>query len=140
MIEEEGDSFILLLFSDLAKSIYVIISEDYGKHVTSILLCTINKIMPDKSPRHQHNWLMPYLEDIQSCMCDLVNEARNTFGANFSKHIIPSFELAIREINSLFQNQDILNIKTDSLDIRKRKSVQENTEDKLSAICAAGVI
>ncbi|CAK5088596.1 unnamed protein product [Meloidogyne enterolobii] len=140
MIEEEGDSFILFLFSELAKSIYVIISEDYGKHVTSILLCTINKITPDKSSRHHHNWLMPYLEDIQSCMYDIVNEARSTFGTNFSKHIIPSFELAIREINSFLQNQDILNIKTNSVDIRKRKSVQENTEDKLSAICSAGYL
>uniref|UniRef100_A0A915M153 Conserved oligomeric Golgi complex subunit 7 n=1 Tax=Meloidogyne javanica TaxID=6303 RepID=A0A915M153_MELJA len=140
MIEEEGDSFILFLFSELAKSIYFIISEDYGKHVTSILLCTINKIMPDKSSRHQHNWLMPYLEDIQSCMYDIVNEARSTFGTNFSRHIIPSFELAIREINSFLQNQDILNIQTNSVDIRKRKSVQENTEDKLSAICSAGYL
>nr|CAD2186101.1 unnamed protein product [Meloidogyne enterolobii] len=140
MIEEEGDSFILFLFSELAKSIYIIISEDYGKHVTSILLCTINKIMPDKSSRHQHNWLMPYLEDIQSCMYDIVNEARSTFGTNFSRHIIPSFELAIREINSFLQNQDILNIQTNSVDIRKRKSVQENTEDKLSAICSAGYL
>nr|CAD2198964.1 unnamed protein product [Meloidogyne enterolobii] len=133
MIEEEGDSFILFLFSELAKSIYFIISEDYG----SMLL---QFFYPDKSSRHQHNWLMPYLEDIQSCMYDIVNEARSTFGTNFSRHIIPSFELAIREINSFLQNQDILNIQTNSVDIRKRKSVQENTEDKLSAICSAGYL
>ncbi|CAK5074652.1 unnamed protein product [Meloidogyne enterolobii] len=113
MIEEEGDSFILFLFSELAKSIYVIISEDYGKHVTSILLCTINKITIRALD----------INTIGSCLIWKI----------FS-------HLAIREINSFLQNQDILNIKTNSVDIRKRKSVQENTEDKLSAICSAGYL
>lgn len=141
LVAKEGDAHILAIFTRLRQSLFSMLSEDYAKHVTSTLICTINKITtPERSSRQRHNWLMPFLEEVQLCMQQIVTDARSTFGADFASKIVPSFEVGVRELNSILQNQDILNIRPEGVDIRMRKTVHENTEDKISAICVTGFL
>uniref|UniRef100_A0A915DMM5 Uncharacterized protein n=1 Tax=Ditylenchus dipsaci TaxID=166011 RepID=A0A915DMM5_9BILA len=140
-VSSEGDEHIAEVSNKICQKIFSVMGDGYRKHVTSLLLCTINKITaPEKSSRFRHNWVFPYLEEIHSCMREMINEARSTFGPNFSPHIVPSFEEGIKELNSLIRNQDILNIKRENADVRTKRTVQENTEDKISAICVTGAL
>ncbi|KAL3103004.1 hypothetical protein niasHT_026452 [Heterodera trifolii] len=140
-VQKEGDDHMIGVTEQIKKKVFSLLSGDYGKYATSVLLCSINKISaPEKGSRHRHNWLMPFLEEIQSKMREIVNDSSLTFGAEFSSQIVPSFEHGIRELNSLLQNHDILNIKPEGTDIRMRKSIQENTEDKVSSICVMGYL
>ncbi|KAI1724646.1 golgi complex component 7 (COG7) domain-containing protein [Ditylenchus destructor] len=140
-VKTEGDEHIIQVSSRICQKIYSVMGEGYRKHVTSALLCTINKITaPEKSSRFRHNWMFKYVEEIHSSMREMVNEARSTFGTQFATHIVPSFEACVKELNSLIRNQDILNIKRENADIRAKRSVQENTEDKISAICVTGAL
>uniref|UniRef100_A0A914GXK3 Conserved oligomeric Golgi complex subunit 7 n=1 Tax=Globodera rostochiensis TaxID=31243 RepID=A0A914GXK3_GLORO len=142
-VQKEGDEHIMAVFSQIMQRVFSVFSDDYGKYATSVLLCVVNKITaPEKGSRHRHkfNWLLPFLEEIQSEMRDIVKQSAITFGAEFSSKIVPSFEHGLRELNSLLQNHDILNIKPEGIDIRTRKSIQENTEDKVSAICVMGYL
>jgi hypothetical protein len=43
-VEREGDEYIFNTVTLISQSIYSVLSEDYGKYVTSMLLQTINKI------------------------------------------------------------------------------------------------
>uniref|UniRef100_A0A183BKL5 Conserved oligomeric Golgi complex subunit 7 n=1 Tax=Globodera pallida TaxID=36090 RepID=A0A183BKL5_GLOPA len=142
-VQKEGDEHIMAVFSQIMHRVFSVFSDDYGKYATSVILCVVNKITaPEKGSRHRHkfNWLLPFLEEIQSEMRDIVKQSAITFGAEFSSKIVPSFEHGLRELNSLLQNHDILNIKPEGIDIRTRKSIQENTEDKVSAICVMGYL
>lgn len=44
---------------------------------------------------YRHNWLMPYLVEIQSQMQEIVNEAKNTFGTAFPMQVVPAFEVIL---------------------------------------------
>lgn len=43
-VQHEGDEHILEIANTLKRLIFSVLSVDYGKHITSMLLFTINKI------------------------------------------------------------------------------------------------
>ncbi|KAH7731236.1 hypothetical protein AAVH_00133 [Aphelenchoides avenae] len=140
-VEKEGDAHILSVCKRICQKMFDVMSDGYAKHVTSVLLCRINKISPpEKGSRSRQNWMMPLLDDVLSCMREMVEEAHYTFGSSFPKHVVSSFEQAIKELNSLLRNQDLLGIRRDQGEVKLRKGVQEHTEDRISAICVSGYL
>jgi hypothetical protein len=55
--------------------------------------------MANQRGTKKHDWVQPLLEDVHSAMREIINESVVTFGSDFSKYIVPTFE-----VNLLFLN------------------------------------
>ncbi|KAI6236038.1 hypothetical protein M3Y95_00115000 [Aphelenchoides besseyi] len=136
-VKSEGDSSVLLIANRICDDLYEMISDDYAKQVKATLFTKINKIAQTANKNtHKHDWVHPLLEEVHAALRSAVNEAASTFGVNFAKYVVPSFEKAIVQLKSTFRDSQVLST---------RRSIDGTTSldemnDKLTCICAAGYL
>ncbi|KAI6176356.1 Component of oligomeric Golgi complex 7 [Aphelenchoides bicaudatus] len=131
----EGDQSITLIISKLCDDFYKMISDDYAKHVKSMLFTKINVISQVANQRNtkKHDWIQPLLEDVHSTMREIINESVVTFGSHFSQYVVPTFEKAVDQLNSTFRKGEILSSKNEADKLG-------NESDNLTCICIAGYL
>uniref|UniRef100_A0A1I8AUD3 Conserved oligomeric Golgi complex subunit 7 n=1 Tax=Steinernema glaseri TaxID=37863 RepID=A0A1I8AUD3_9BILA len=140
-VKENGDEPIHAMCSSVTSKLLGILSDGYMKQVSSVLLASVNRIhQPERASRSRHTWIMVFIEDLFSLIRQLIEDAESTFGAKYFAYVVPSLELAVKEFYSLVKNNDLLGVEKEQNEVRLKKTVQENTEDKISAICVTGYL
>ncbi|KAI6187541.1 Component of oligomeric Golgi complex 7 [Aphelenchoides besseyi] len=136
-VKSEGDSSVLLIANRICDDLYEMISDDYAKQVKATLFTKINKIAQTANKNTQkHDWVHPLLEEVHAALRNAVNEAASTFGVNFAKYVVPSFEKAVVQLKSTFRDSQVLSTRRS---INGTTSLDE-MNDKLTCICTAGYL
>uniref|UniRef100_A0A0K0FK28 Conserved oligomeric Golgi complex subunit 7 n=1 Tax=Strongyloides venezuelensis TaxID=75913 RepID=A0A0K0FK28_STRVS len=138
-----GDNAISECLTKFIVSLKEILGETYQREVKNFLLIEISKIVPPESSasRHRHKWLIPYIEDLQRIILQIIHEASAIFGNKFYDIIVPSIDSIVTELINVFNQKDYLEVKKDiNQEICANKGIGEISEEKFNSIIVVGYI
>uniref|UniRef100_A0A0N4Z798 Conserved oligomeric Golgi complex subunit 7 n=1 Tax=Parastrongyloides trichosuri TaxID=131310 RepID=A0A0N4Z798_PARTI len=143
LVHSRGDDDIHKCLEKVIEKLMEILGETYQREAKNFLLSEISKIVPPENAaaRHKHKWIIPYIEDLQRIILQIIHESYGIFGKKFYNIIFPSIDSTISELTTVLHQKDYLEVKKDiNQEICANKSIGEITEEKFNSIIVVGYI
>ncbi|CEF63598.1 Conserved oligomeric Golgi complex subunit 7 family-containing protein [Strongyloides ratti] len=140
-LNTRGDNAIYECLTNFIGKLKEILGETYQRESKNFLLIEISKITPpeNSASRHRHKWLIPFIEDIQRIILQIIHESFAIFGNKFYDILVPSIDFVITELITVFNQKDYLEVKKDiNQEICSNKGIGEIAEEKFNSIIVVG--